>query len=405
MPAQKTTPPAPVATTIAPTPKPIVAMPAPSKDLGYAPGPFVEDLAPATNKRTGVWTEAFAERESRPSSHIDTAGIIVGYDRQFKWDGASVRLGGIGSFTDIRAASSSNDVTLTLFEPFNPRDITSTLTFSDTPPSTSRIKTSGVGAGVTWSIARNNAFLDGIAKLDFFELNNASSSALIAQDPNFPDVQIYDGKGPISELRIYQADGTFTAYADNTSFQSAAAGCVIAGTDQTDPLTKIQDKINQLFSPTPTSRNASASLAIMTLANNYGVTYDLGHGTTFVPSVGFRYTYSHYYNDDPSLQLRDGQVLRLEAGGKLTHLHQIGRGATWSNTVGLYAYSDVWVDGFVISAGGSSFKGDQGEVRLRGMLQSKLQFADGLQLYGELNGRVGYDYHAVGGKLGVRLEW
>ena len=45
------------------------------------------------------------------------------------------------------------------------------------------------------------------------------------------------------------------------------------------------------------------------------------------------------------------------------------------------------------------------EVRLRGMLQSKIQYADGVQIYGEVNGRVGDHYQALGGKLGVRLEW
>ncbi len=354
-----------------------------------------------------MWTEAFAERERRSTSHTSTAGIVVGYDRQFNLDGARVRVGGIGSYTNLTASTSEpGTVTFTLNEPINPRDITSSLTFDDVSSAT-KVRTSGVGGGLTWSMARGNHFMDGVAKVDFFELKSSTtgSATLIPQDPNFPDVQIYDGQGPISELKIYKADGSSTTYADNASFQQAAAGCIIAGTDQTDPTTKIKAKLDQLFTPTSTSKSGTASLAVMTLANTFGFTRDLGHGLSLEPSVGFRYSYSHYYNDDASLGLRDGHVLRLEAGGKLVHLRPVGRGAVWSNTLGLYVYSDVLVDGFVVSTDGSSFKGDQGEVRLRGMLQSKLQFTDGLQIYGEVNGRVGHDYQALGGKLGLRIEW
>ncbi len=194
---------------------------------------------------------------------------------------------------------------------------------------------------------------------------------------------------------------------DDASFNAAAKGCIITGSARpTDAPTQVQAKVDQLFSPsTPTSKSGTASLAVMTLANTFGFTRDLGHGLSLEPSVGFRYSYSHYYNDDASLGLRDGHVVRLEAGGKLVHLRPVGRGAVWSNTLGLYVYSDVFVDGFVVSTDGSSFKGDQGEVRLRGMLQSKLQFTDGVQIYGEVNGRVGHDYQALGGKLGLRIEW
>ena len=407
-PTQKPIPPA-SATALPPkmSPKATPIAAAPSKDPAYAPTFAYEHVAPQPERKTGAWTEAFADRERRASSHTSTAGIVVGYDRQFNWDSARVRLGGIVSYANITASEvAPTSVTLSLKEAVVPRDITATLTFDGVTSTASKTRTNGVGGGVTWSLARGNSFWDGVAKVDIFELSSSSSMrGLIAQDPNNPDVRIYDGLGPNSDLRIYKADGTSTEFSDVASYRSAAAGCIIAGTDQTDPATKIKDKIDQLFSASSTSKSGTASLAVMTLANTFGFTRDLGNGLTLEPSVGFRYSYSHYYNDDASLGLRDGHVLRLEAGGKLSHLQPIGRGAMWSNTIGLYVYSDVFVDGFIVSTDGSSFKGDQGEVRLRGMLQSKIRFNDGLQIYAEVNGRVGHDYQALGGKLGLRLEW
>jgi hypothetical protein len=387
-----------------------------SNSLNYPDQAEVGQPSLHANRKSGAWSEVFVDRERRPLSTQNTAGVLVGYDRQFTWDGADVRLGGLGSYSSIRSnglpttQNTSLDVTFPNGNESKDQsgDVTpdSMLSFANSSTTSSKTRASGVGGGVTWSISRSNSFMDGVAKVDFFELNNTSlsSSTLGALNP-LEVVSIFNDLGNTPNFGgIYYQDGTSKAFT-----ATDAKGCITINstpTDDNDAKSQVADKISKIFlaSNSP-AQSASASLAVMTLANNFGFTRDLGKGFTLEPSVGFRYSYSHYYNDDASLKLQDGQVLRLEAGGKLSHLQSVGHGKIWSNAAGLYVYSDVYVDGFVITTNGTSFKGDQGEVRLRGMLQSKIQFADGFQLYGEVNGRVGHDYRAIGGKLGGRIEW
>jgi hypothetical protein len=391
--------------------------------------PSERDVVSDPIRRQGAWSEAFAERERRPGSSQSTAGVVVGFDREFSRDGMIVRLGGIGSLTDSRrtlnqetVGSASREVTFT--DPSNTNS-PSTLTFDIENRSSvnARLRTSGVGGGFTWSFAGNGAFLDGVAKVDLFDFNRASTvvdngGALSVSSGNTQiifngyidgsaNAKVYDQTG-----RIIYEDTPANIESDTDArarFNSAAVGCMtLNGTNTTATIAQRIAQQVATYATAPqrtTQTSGSASLAVMTFASTLGHSRDLGDGWRLEPSIGLRYTYSNIYNADATLGLRDGQVLRVEAGGKIVHVRPIGHGRTWTNAAGLYAYSDVAVDGFVTTADGTSFKGDEGLPRVRGFLQSKMQFADGFQLYGELNGRFGQDLSAVGGKVGLRVEW
>jgi hypothetical protein len=382
------------------TPTPILKMvnaPRPTiatKNEDAVQQPIPEDSAAASGplRRNGAWSEAFAQREYRPSGKADTMGIVGGYDRQFTWDNASVRMGSIGSYSETR--QSSQAIKFTDRQGRNPPSDgrippSRIFTFENSEETNSRPRSVGAGGGLTWSVAKGSTFLDGVAKVDVFELGSN-----IARESG---VDITAGR-PLNE-KIYFQDGSSRDWTPETRMEcfSMHPNAFLGSAE--DIKRNIANEIRRILTPVTTSQ------VVMSLSNNIGIIRDLGNGYSLEASAGFRYLYSHFYNTVASLDQRDGQTLRLEAGGKISHRQPVGRQSIWTNTVGFYLYSDVWVDGYVTTTDGSTFKGDEGLIRARGMLQSRIQFADGLQLYGEVNGRVGEDYRAIGGKLGARLEW
>src|SRR5262249_4534611 len=145
-----------------------------------------------------------------------------------------------------------------------------------------------------------------------------------------------------------------------------------------------QSVLNNALRPTSTSRIDTTALTSVTLANTIGATYKLGSELWVEPTASFRYVYSAYGEGASALGLADGQVLRLETGGKLIHQKVTPEGHVWSNSLGAYVYSDVWVEGLVISPLGSSAETTEGKVRVRGVLQTRYQTSDGKSVYAEV---------------------
>ncbi len=305
------------------------------------------------------------------------------------------RVGGIGSYTDVSSSTSATGASV-------PRDYLFSggvpLTFTGLPGPTTHAKsrTNGVGGGATLSASRGGWFMDGLAKLDFLEVSRLTTST-DAFGTARASVRVIDAK-----VEIFDQNGRSLGSGNGR-------GCIVAngGVEPKSDAERVAAiaKAVTFAASAPVTTTETATLALFTLASNLGRTVDLHNGFTFDPSVGFRYTHASYFNTSANAAFRDADSLRLEAGAKLSHSRPVGGNAVWINAVGFYLYSDVWVTGAVSSSEGTTFQGDEGQIRARGMLQSKMQFNNGVQLYGEVNGRVGRDYQAVGGKLGARIEW
>lgn len=336
----------------------------------------------STAPTTGAWIEAFADYERRTVSGVQTqkaAGAVFGIDRTTTAGPLAMRFGVLGGFTRIQQESSAKrtdtfdtEYTVTLkdgaaVEP----DKTLTFTVEDvehTFSSTSRQTLDGFGLGVSASLAKGRFFLDTVAKVDFYDVRGK--------------VQTSDSAGGFKAIFNFEDE--------------CIPGLDFNG-DPVDPLFTLVAVQTALLHET-TMRN-------FVVAGNFGYRSDLPDGYWLEPTVGLRFTYSDFASDAALLGLKDGHALRLEAGARVGKAHVLNDGSVWSNSLGLFAYSDVIVDGFVIDAVGSSFESDEGKLRFRASLQSKLQLQDGVSLYGELGARVGEDYWGVSGKLGGRVEW
>ena len=125
------------------------------------------------------------------------------------------------------------------------------------------------------------------------------------------------------------------------------------------------------------------------------------------PTAGIRYVRSDFGSGAATLEVADGEALRLQAGVRV--------GSDWVGydrrfwTVSFLAalYSDVLVDGFVVPGGGNAvvLETDEGKLRALGQLRVKTTTYHGVSYYGQAEVRGGDDYFGVAGKLGVRYDW
>jgi hypothetical protein len=261
-------------------------------------------------------------------------------------------------------------------------------------------KFNGGTLGFSSSIAKENFFSDTVAKVDRYQIEqvrvstNSRGQFAGAINTGADAVPRYDINGG---LIPNDRPGT------NANFCVVPAG----GVDQFDLARRraqIAEAANQ-FRTLTTSSNFDTHLTNFIVGNVSGFSYRLGDGWTLDPFVGTQMTVAHYGNNADQLGLKDGFALRLEGGTRIGHLSVFENGVNWVNSARLSVYSDVIVNGFVVGSAGSSDNNDEGKVRGRGAFESRILFPNGVSLFGEVNGRVGEDYWAVGGKLGGRVEW
>jgi outer membrane immunogenic protein len=144
------------------------------------------------------------------------------------------------------------------------------------------------------------------------------------------------------------------------------------------------------------------------LANDVGYHFDLKSGYWIEPLVGFQYTYTTYGSNAADLGLADGQALRLHGGARVGVSKPVSDGGAWTGSLTGLLYSDVYVHGWVTSAGdfsSGSLLQDQGKIRVQGILTSHLQMSNGLSTFVEIQGRGGNEYWGVGGRVGARYEF
>lgn len=131
------------------------------------------------------------------------------------------------------------------------------------------------------------------------------------------------------------------------------------------------------------------------------------HGNAYLqPTGGFLYTYTDYGSGATALSLDDGELLRLQGGLRL--------GTSWISEQCLFeasiaglAYSDVYIDGFVIgsSALSSVSPSDEGKVRALGLFETSVRNQTGQSFNLQAQVRGGEDLFGVGGRVGFRHEW
>lgn len=169
------------------------------------------------------------------------------------------------------------------------------------------------------------------------------------------------------------------------------------------------------------TQTGSASVTNYMIQANASRRYELTERHWWEPTAGVRYTYTDFGNDpsntvfntgDPQtpgrLGLEDGYALRLQFGARLGERVETADGYIWTTTVGAFLYSDVLVNGFdSISGQTGEFVGpvDEGELRVLGQLETRLDVGNGTTYLFQAEVRGGDDVFGAAGQIGVRYEW
>jgi hypothetical protein len=345
-----------------------------------------------------VWTEAFADYEKRTGDKKQsqkTIGSVFGFDHTSRVGGWGVQLGLIGGYTHARrtndgaSRTETQDANFDVFVrnqvvdpnlPVGPPDnqgaiFRYTLPTEHTIDSSSEETLNGLNLGFSAAFFRGGFFADFLFKVDFFDLKRVD--------------HVSDTFGRTLNAAFIRANDSFDPGCISTSFSNPAF-----------PYFQILDPAT-----TVSSSRDQTTLRNFTVANSIGQRFELKNGIWFEPSGSIRFAYSDYGNDANILGLKDGYALRLEVGGKVGSASALNRDTVWINAIGAYVYSDVLVNGLVVASTGSSTESDEGRLRVRGVVQSRLEFSNGTSVYAEFGARGGEDYWGYGGKLGGRVEW
>ncbi len=267
----------------------------------------------------------------------------------------------------------------------------------------------GPTAGIYGSYAKQGFFFDGLAKVDFFDMNVSRVRLNAVTGP--------DGCIPIAFDRIPDGSG---------------------GTRENPPLSP---EGRELFARTGryyefVPEEDALGFRNYVIAGNAGFRYDLAPRSKLELTVGGRFTFAEFDSKGAEVGIVDGHVTRLQVGANYRHLSYVDPQLAWTNSVGVTVYSDVLISGFsrpvpgrpigsdcVIDAnpcrivpnplgtssgsalGPGSPKADQGQLRVSGTLQSKVDMGGGASAFVEISGRIGEDYWGIGGKVGSRIEW
>ncbi|HPG89088.1 MAG TPA: autotransporter outer membrane beta-barrel domain-containing protein, partial [Hyphomicrobium sp.] len=247
----------------------------------------------------------------------------------------------------------------------------------------------------------------------FFEVDEAAASA------NPPPPQT--GGGNTNYTRSNNKEeidgpfvGAYMAYVHNSWTFDAAFKADFFDLSQSSTLTqRCGDDVG--------TQTGSASVTNYMVAANLSHRFDLTERNWWEPVVGARYTYTDF-GSDPSnsvfrnggaqptgrLGLEDGYALRLQIGARVGDRVETEDGYIWTTTVGAFLYSDVIINGFDTVSGqtGEAIGPvDEGDLRVLGQLETRINVGNGLSYLLQAEVRGGRDVFGAAGQLGVRYEW
>jgi hypothetical protein len=145
-----------------------------------------------------------------------------------------------------------------------------------------------------------------------------------------------------------------------------------------------------------------------TIGDDVGYRFDLPYdGLWFEPSFGGFYSYSNMAANAALLGLKDGYTVRLRGGGRIGLSSLFMNDYVWTGTIGGFLYDDVVVNGYQIANGlpATAAAYDQGKLRVLGVVQSNIDFLNGIRLYAEFDTYGGIGLFGIGGKFGGKVAW
>jgi hypothetical protein len=323
-----------------------------------------------------------------------SSGLLFGADHTFQSENGQVLLGVLGglsettqNFTRSSSGQQWTDYNVDISRVWNsvPRGTTydyQVLTnHALQNQETQTLK--GGDLGLTAAVSRGGFFSDSLVKMDLLNLNRTPTTFdTFDSQLNVPYVNT---RGCIFVGYRNRPPGVPAGSIDPTNVPSTS-------NPQTRTTVILQSTAQQNF----------------IVADNIGYHFNLEWGYWIEPLVGFQYTYTTYGSNAADLGLIDGQALRLQGGARFGVTQLVSDTAFWTGSFTGLLYSDVVVRGFVTNSDGFSsgaLLADQGKIRFQGILNSRLQFSNGVSIFLECQGRGGSDYWGVGGRIGGRYEF
>lgn len=340
---------------------------------------------PSGNGVYGVWAQGFADYEERDEtapgdpnstdSEQRTYGFVAGLDKT------------------INLSSAYNPTLLTVGVFAGASDTKTE--FGDTPSSRGASETEKGGFVGVYAAYNRGAFsADVVFKTDFFEHRERRIEIdRVTQTTTTPQAE------QDFETFQYNCESGFPDQGtpvDPTRFQLDVGAPQAVDPDVEEGPTQEQERLIDA-EVDQTNFNVAGSL-------HYRIPL---HGNAYLqPTGGFLYTYTDYGSGATALSLDDGELLRLQGGLRL--------GTSWISEQRLFemsvaglAYSDVYIDGFVIgsSALSSVSPSDEGKVRAMGLFETSVRNQTGQSFNLQAQVRGGEDLFGVGGRIGFRHEW
>lgn len=383
----------------------------------------------------GVWAEGFYDYEKRTGrlqQNQHTSGVTSGFDRGFLWGGnQGIQFGALGGYSSTRqrlgnVTSSSNSTADFTFQ-FNDNNgfdqsRTYTIPFDQKDDIGTRRSIETASIGLYGSYFAGPFFLDILGKLDRGSVDQIvtitttgpSGAAPTYRVVNGPDGQGFDNVNNVTRTAV-NAQGCLSSPLvgwESGTFRLTERGDSVPGFDpRYDPLVSNDPALAAsavtLSGASSRKRTILSTTAFNTyvLANNLGVRLGLMQGYWVEPVVGTRYTFTDFASDAALLNFKDGHAFRVQGGLRIGHTSLAQDRYVMTNAIGVLFYNDVSVSGFTLNNGGSTLPTDEGKLRVQGLLQTRVQFLNGVSAYAELSGRYGEDLWALGGRVGGRIEW
>jgi hypothetical protein len=156
----------------------------------------------------------------------------------------------------------------------------------------------------------------------------------------------------------------------------------------------------------------SANVNNFVAAQNFQYRFPVSAGLWFEPTVGYRYTNSHYDAGGAALGLQDGYDWRVQGGGRFG-IESFWNAVHVTTTITGLAYSDVKIVGGPITggattgsfAGGTVLPSDEGKVRGEGIFLANFDYGRGFSTFVQAEVRGGSGLFGAGGRVGARTQF
>jgi hypothetical protein len=353
-----------------PKPRRTVRAPAPARTVPAAPAATVAVGAPPPppGYRFGVWAHGFGDYEHRTGTSNSTINCCSG-----------------------AASSLTSGLPIPLF--INARSTTDT---------------GGVVGGI--DLTARSLFAGGDGLIVGLLAGYSSSSVRVRANILSTDqVDLKNGFGNVKATLSGPSAGIYATYFDGGfSSDFLLKNDFLSLDETTNQFLAFTANVNLPPATLPFVSTGHTNLNQFTVSENLNYKFLITPSLWLEPTVGAQYTLSSYGGGAAALGLKDGYIVRLQAGARLGIDNYIGQTRVTTTLTGLI-YDNVTVHGDFIQGGAFGLTQqalkDEGKVRADGIVAVNFDMGNGVSTFIQGEVRGGQGLFGAGGRAGVRVEW